>query len=182
MILKSELDSLQAFFSIEKDITLLCQLSSIFPKLRMRSARLQLASQLAPSEAPGRTYRKYQYHQERFQSTRPLYHQAVAGGLIKGQIPTHLGGSGVSLIEAAILLEEMYTVEPAASLTIFSTGLGLTPINLTGNPEHKEFLPPFLSGESEPSASLVFSEPPGRAGSGKRSYAAPQSLPSARHG
>ena len=114
-----------------------------------------------PLKDARKTYMRYQHHQERFQSTRPIYHQAVAGGLIKGQIPDHLGGSGGSLIEAAILVEEMYTVEPAASLTIFSTGLGLTPMNLTGKPEHKEFLAPFLSGEGEPLASMVFSEPGG---------------------
>lgn len=106
-------------------------------------------------------YMQYQHHHERFQSTRPIYHQAVAGGLIKGQIPPHLGGAGGSLLEAVLLVEEMYRVEPAASLTIFSTGLGLTPMNLTGKPEHKEFLEPFLSGEGEPLASMVFSEPGG---------------------
>lgn len=106
-------------------------------------------------------YMKYQHHHERFQSTRPIYHQAVAGGLIKGQIQPHLGGGGGSLIEAVLLVEEMYRVEPAASLTIFSTGLGLTPMNLTGKAEHKEFLAPFLSGEGEPLASMVFSEPGG---------------------
>jgi len=111
-----------------------------------------------PFKKAKKTDMKYQHHQESFQLTQPLYHQAVAGGLIKGQIPTHLGGSGGSLIAAAILVEEMYTVEPAASLTIFSTGLGLMPINLTGKPEHKEFLLPFLSGEDEPFASVVFSE------------------------
>ncbi|ERF74399.1 hypothetical protein EPUS_06577 [Endocarpon pusillum Z07020] len=57
--------------------------------------------------------------------------QAVAGGLIKGQIPPSLGGTGGTLVEATILVEEMYAVEPAASLTIFATGLGLTPLNLT---------------------------------------------------
>ena len=65
------------------------------------------------------------------------------------------------MIEAAILVEEMYSVEPSASLTIFATGLGLTPLNLTGKPEHREFLEPFLSGKGEPLASLVFSEPGG---------------------
>ena len=34
-------------------------------------------------------------------------------------------------------------------------------MNLTGKPEHKEFLAPFLSGEGEPLASMVFSEPGG---------------------
>ena len=114
-----------------------------------------------PLKEAKKTYMKYQQHHERFQSTRPIYRQAVAGGLIKGQVPPHLGGTGGSLVEAAILVEEMYAVEPAASLTIFSTGLGLTPMNLTGKPEHKKFLEPFLSGEGEPMASMVFSEPGG---------------------
>lgn len=114
-----------------------------------------------PLKDAKKIYMQYQHHHERFQSTRPIYHQAVAGGLIKGQIPPSLGGAGGSLIEAAILVEEMYSVEPAASLTIFSTGLGLTPMNLTGKPEHKEFLEPFLSGQGEPLASMVFSEPGG---------------------
>lgn len=114
-----------------------------------------------PLKDAKKTYMKYQHHHERFQSTLPLYQQAVAGGLIKGQIPPHLGGAGGSLLEAVLLVEEMYRVEPAASLTIFSTGLGLTPMNLTGKPEHGEFLEPFLSGEGEPLASMVFSEPGG---------------------
>ena len=114
-----------------------------------------------PLKDAKKTYMQYQHHHERFQSTRPIYHQAVAGGLIKGQIPPHLGGAGGSLMEAVLLVEEMYRVEPAASLTIFSTGLGLTPMNLTGKPEHKEFLEPFLSGQGEPLASMVFSEPGG---------------------
>lgn len=114
-----------------------------------------------PLKGAKETYMKHLNHSERFQSTRPIYSQAVAGGLIKGQIPPHLGGAGGSLIEAAIMVEEMYTVEPAVSLTIFSTGLGLTPMNLTGRPEHRKFLAPFLSGEGEPLASMVFSEPGG---------------------
>ena len=106
-------------------------------------------------------YTKYQHHHERFQSTRFIYHQAVAKGLIKGQIPPHLGGAGGSLVETALLVEEMYRIEPAVSLTIFSTGLGLTPLILIGKPEYQEFLEPFLSGKGEPLASMVFSEPGG---------------------
>ena len=129
------------------------------PEEGIRKAAAGFAA--GPLQAAKKTYMQYQHHHERFQSTRPIYHQAVAGGLIKGQIPPHLGGAGGSLVEAALLVEEMYRVEPAASLTIFSTGLGLTPINLTGKPEHKEFLEPFLSGQGEPLASMVFSEPGG---------------------
>lgn len=106
-------------------------------------------------------YEKFTEHHQRFQSTKPIYEKAVQGGLIKGQVPPQLGGTGGSLVEAAILVEEMYAVEPSASLTIFATGLGLTPLVLTGKPEHKEFLAPFLTGEGAPLASLVFSEPGG---------------------
>lgn len=84
---------------------------------------------------------------------------AVAGGVLKGQISPAHGGSGGSLTEAAILVEECYAVEPSAALTIFATGLGLTPLNIVGT--HTEFLAPFLSGEGAPLASLVFSEPGG---------------------
>ncbi len=100
-------------------------------------------------------------HKERFQSIRPIYHEAVRAGLIKGQVPTPIGGTSGSLVEAAILVEEMYAVEAGASLTIFGTGLGLTPLALAYRPELGEFLEPFLSGEGAPLASLVFSEPGG---------------------
>lgn len=55
-------------------------------------------------------------------------------------------------------------MEPSAALTILGTGLGLTPLILAGTPEQQEkFLKPFLSGESEPLASFVHSEPTGTA-------------------
>ncbi|KAF8858307.1 putative acyl-CoA dehydrogenase [Acephala macrosclerotiorum] len=108
-----------------------------------------------------KAYSQLPSHKERFQSIKPIYHEAVLAGLIKGQIPTPLGGTSGGLIEAAILVEEMYSVEPAASLTIFGTGLGLTPLILGFRPELGSFLEPFLSGEGSPLASLVFSEPGG---------------------
>ncbi|KAI1452809.1 acyl-CoA dehydrogenase NM domain-like protein [Annulohypoxylon moriforme] len=106
-------------------------------------------------------YIAQQTPREQFQVTRKAYAAASAGGMIKGQIPPSLGGTGGSLIETAILVEEFYSVEPAASLTIFGTALGLMPLNLTQKPEHREFLAPFLSSEGTPMASLVFSEPGG---------------------
>ncbi|KAK2036448.1 acyl-CoA dehydrogenase domain-containing protein [Colletotrichum somersetense] len=107
---------------------------------------------------------EYAVHEEqdkRFQATQSTYRTAVEGGMIKGQLSKSLGGASGSLIEATILVEECYAVEPSASLTIFATGLGLTPLNLTQKPEHREFLEPFLSGQGAPLASLVFSEPGG---------------------
>lgn len=102
--------------------------------------------------------------EDRFRSTKPVYRVAVEAGLIKAQIPTQLGGTGGALIDAALVVEEMYAVETSASLTILGTGLGLTPLIMARTPElHKKFLAPFLSGGGTPLASLVFSEPAGSA-------------------
>ncbi|KAI0487039.1 acyl-CoA dehydrogenase [Xylaria cf. heliscus] len=106
-------------------------------------------------------YISYSSHHERFQATWPTYSAAASAGLIKGQLSPSIGGTGGSLVEAAILVEEFYAVEPSASLTIFATGLGLTPFNLIQDPSKNEFLAPFLSGTGAPLASLVFSEPGG---------------------
>ncbi|KAL2683409.1 hypothetical protein Neosp_007879 [[Neocosmospora] mangrovei] len=100
----------------------------------------------------------------RFQATRPFYSQAVKHGLVKGQIPVPLGGTSESLTHSAIVLEELFAVEPAASITIVATALGLMPIILGGTPAIQEkFLKPFLSMQGEPVASLMHSEPEGTA-------------------
>ena len=63
-------------------------------------------------------------------------------------------------MDAVLVAEEMYAIESSASLTILGTGLGLTPVSLTGN---QKYLQQFLSGEGSPLASFVFSEPAGSA-------------------
>lgn len=84
--------------------------------------------------------------------------------MIKGMIPQQLGGMGGGVLDSTILVEEMYKVDRSLSLTIFGTGLGLSPLLVGGTPgQHEEFLKPFLSGEGEPLASLVHSEPTGTA-------------------
>lgn len=100
----------------------------------------------------------------RFRSTKPIYEEAVKAGLIQAQIPKHLGGGGGPLIEAALVVEELYAVETSASLSILGTGLGLTPLIMGASAEQQQtFLQPFLNGTGAPLASLVFSEPEGSA-------------------
>ncbi len=109
-------------------------------------------------------YKEFSRQDERFQSLKPIYEQAVAGGLIKGMIPQPLGGTGGSLVDATLLVEELYATDTSAALTIFATGLGLHPLMNGGSAEQKaEFLQPFLSGEGAPLASMVHSEPTGTA-------------------
>lgn len=117
-----------------------------------------------PLASARETYSHLLDQRSRFRSTRSTYRQAVEAGLIKGQIPTELGGTSSNSVDAAILLEEFYAVETSVALTIAGTGLGLTPLILAGCPQqHERFLKPFLSGEGEPLASLVHSEPGGTA-------------------
>ena len=106
-------------------------------------------------------YSKHATPAEQFQSTQPIYGEAVKAGLVKGQIPTPVGGASNSLVEAAVLVEEFYAVETSASLIIFGTGLGLTPLALAYQPKFRKFLDPFLTCQGTPLASLVFSEPVG---------------------
>lgn len=89
---------------------------------------------------------------------------AVSGGQLAGLVPAPLGGTCVSLLDAAIMLEELYATDPSVTLTVASTGLGLMPLMFSTNEEmQKRFLPLFLKGEGEPLASLVHSEPGGTA-------------------
>ncbi|KZV88637.1 putative acyl-CoA dehydrogenase [Exidia glandulosa HHB12029] len=98
---------------------------------------------------------------DRFQAMRPIYEEAVRLGLVRAMIPPALGGSSGSLLEMTLTVEECYAVDPTASLTIFATGLGLTPLLSAWRPGLEEFLQPFLKPEGAPLASLVFSEPGG---------------------
>ncbi|KAF2711743.1 acyl-CoA dehydrogenase NM domain-like protein [Pleomassaria siparia CBS 279.74] len=115
------------------------------------------------STAPN-LYNHLPNQRSRFEATLPIYQNAVNIGLIKGQVPLPLGGTAGSLIEAAIVAEELHAVEPSTSLTILGTGLGLTPLILAGSKEqHEKFLRPFLVQEGEPIAAFVHSEPGGTA-------------------
>lgn len=111
------------------------------------------------------TYEKHPSQNERFRALRPFYRIAVQGGMIKGLVPQPLGGVGSGkVLDSAILVEHLYKVDRSLSLTIFATGLGLSPLLVGGTPAlHEEFLKPFLCGEGEPMASLVHSEPTGTA-------------------
>lgn len=102
--------------------------------------------------------------QQRFEATRPLYRAAVQAGLIRGQVPAALGGSAGALLDAAIVVEELFAVEPSVALTILGTGLGLTPFLLAASEEQRaKILGAFLGDEGEPIAGFVHSEPGGTA-------------------
>ncbi|PWY73065.1 putative acyl-CoA dehydrogenase [Aspergillus heteromorphus CBS 117.55] len=122
------------------------------------AARSFAAAYLADAAAQ---YARLPTPEARFQSLQPIYEAAVQAGLIRAQVPAAVGGTSFSLVESSLLVEEFYAVEASASLTIFGTGLGLTPLALAYQPTVRDFLAPFLTGRGSPLASLVFSEPNG---------------------
>ena len=101
---------------------------------------------------------------ERFRSTLDLFRVAVKMGQIKALIPPELGGTAGSMLDTAIFVEEIYKVDPSLTVTIVGSGLGMTPLLLSGKTElQKKYLEPFLKEEGEPLASLMHSEPGGTA-------------------
>lgn len=126
-----------------------------------KSARAFAADVLGGANA---VYSKLPTQVERFRSTRSLFQTAVAMGQVKALVPPELGGTGGSMLDVAIILEEMYLVDASVTVTIVGTGLGLTPLILSGNSElQKKYLEPFLKQEGVPLASLMHSEPGGTA-------------------
>ncbi|MEU6375438.1 acyl-CoA dehydrogenase family protein [Streptomyces sp. NPDC046909] len=102
--------------------------------------------------------------EERFAATRPRYRDLVRAGLLRKQVPPPFGGTMTSLLDLALVAEELWAVDPDVPLSLFSTGLGLMPLLMFGTPEQQErLLPPFVGDEGEPLAALAFSEPGGSA-------------------
>lgn len=66
-------------------------------------------------------YLQHARHHERFQASRPIYAAAVDAGLIKGQIAPAHGGSGGSLVEAVIMVEECYAEGRVSNKDVDST-------------------------------------------------------------
>ncbi|KAB8226993.1 acyl-CoA dehydrogenase family protein [Aspergillus alliaceus] len=105
--------------------------------------------------------------QARFSAIKPLYEHAVQTGLILAQVPTKYNGAGYSLIDMALLTEELYTADVNVALTTLATGLGLSPLLIAGTEAQKSrFLGPFTGSKGAPLASLVHSEPGGTANYG----------------
>jgi alkylation response protein AidB-like acyl-CoA dehydrogenase len=105
--------------------------------------------------------------QARFAAIKPLYEHGVGDGLIQAQVPSEYSGSGYSLVDMALLTEELYVADVNAALTILATGLGLSPLLIGGTDEQKrKFLAPFAERTGAPLASLVHSEPGGTANYG----------------
>lgn len=78
-----------------------------------------------------------------------LMDQAVELGLVGAHIPMDYGGVGYSPVEMAIIVEELFAVDPGIALCITSAGFGADAILEFGTEEQKSrFLEPVAQGEA----------------------------------
>ena len=91
----------------------------------------------------------------RFEVTKSAYEAAVKAGYLKLQVPPPLGGTMNSLVDVAIVAEELIAVESSLPLSVLSTGLGLMGLLFFGTPQqYEKFLPKFVDGAGAPLAGL----------------------------
>src|SRR3974377_875814 len=78
--------------------------------------------------------------EERFAATKPTYEAMIAAGFLRKCIPVSSGGENRSLIDTAIMVEELYAVNASVTLTLVSTLLGLLPLLIAGSNEQRSRL------------------------------------------
>jgi alkylation response protein AidB-like acyl-CoA dehydrogenase len=79
-------------------------------------------------------------------------------GMLGGSIPVEYGGAGYSTLEMAIIIEELFAVDPGVGLCVASTGFGGEAIMEFGSDDQKEeYLPAIAQGEAIMGAAI--SEP-----------------------
>lgn len=80
----------------------------------------------------------------------PLYllRRAYEEGLLNMGLPADYGGSGLGLLEAALVMEELAAACPGVATSVFDNSLGMEPLLLSQNePLKREVLPKLANGE-----------------------------------
>ncbi|WP_435078129.1 acyl-CoA dehydrogenase family protein [Halococcus sp. AFM35] len=79
-------------------------------------------------------------------------------GMLGASIPVEYGGAGYSTLETAIVIEELFAVDPGIGLCVASTGFGCEAIVEAGTEEQKQkYLPSVANGDAITGAAI--SEP-----------------------
>ena len=79
-------------------------------------------------------------------------------GMLGASIPIEYGGAGYSTLETALVIEELFAVDPGIGLCVSSTGFGSEAIREFGTDEQKEaYLRPLVNGDAIMGAAI--SEP-----------------------
>ncbi|AEH37210.1 acyl-CoA dehydrogenase family protein [Halopiger xanaduensis] len=89
---------------------------------------------------------------------RDIVDEAAEMGLTGAHIPMEYGGAGYSILDTAIITEELFSYDPGIALSIVSTSFGCEAIMNFGTEDQKErFLEPVAAGEKISGAAI--SEP-----------------------
>ena len=87
-----------------------------------------------------------------------LIDTAAEMGMLGASIPIEYGGAGYSTLETALVIEELFAVDPGIGLCVSSTGFGSEAIREFGTDEQKEaYLRPLANGDAIMGAAI--SEP-----------------------
>jgi alkylation response protein AidB-like acyl-CoA dehydrogenase len=87
-----------------------------------------------------------------------ILEKAAQMGLTGPHIPVEYGGAGYGALEAAIIVEELFSIDPGIALSLVATGFGSEAILGFGTEEQKEkYLEPVAKGEAIMGAAI--SEP-----------------------
>src|SRR5271155_512763 len=76
--------------------------------------------------------------EERFAATKPAYERMIADGYLRLCIPESVGGDGRSLVDTALVYEELYTENASVALTLLGTMLGLQPLLVGGSADQQK--------------------------------------------
>ena len=75
--------------------------------------------------------------------------KAAEMGLTGAHIPIEYGGAGYSVLDVALIIEELFSVDPGIALSVTSAAFGADAIMAFGTEEQKEeFLEPVATGEA----------------------------------
>ncbi len=75
--------------------------------------------------------------------------KAAEMGLTGAHIPVEYGGAGYSVLDVALIIEELFSVDPGIALSVTSAAFGADAIMAFGTEEQKEeFLEPVATGEA----------------------------------
>jgi acyl-CoA dehydrogenase len=82
------------------------------------------------------------YYDEKDELPMDVLHKASDAGMIGSDIPKEFGGQGLSLVDSALITEEIAAACPGLATSIFDSSLGMEPILLSSNTTAKnKYLP-----------------------------------------
>ncbi|WP_419174283.1 acyl-CoA dehydrogenase family protein [Desulfosediminicola sp.] len=82
------------------------------------------------------------YYDKKDETPLPLIRKAFEEGFAGADIPKEYGGKGLSLIDSAIITEEIAAACPGLATSIFDSSLGMEPLLLSNNEKAKrKYLP-----------------------------------------